>query len=302
MSFMKRAVSVSLGSKSRDKKVITTLLGEEVSIERIGTDGDEEKAYQLFCELDGKVDAFGVGGIDLYVHALKRDYPLYAGLKLIRDVKTTPIVDGGGLKATLEARIMQDVEKQLGDIIQPKTVLLVAGLTRGGMTKSFIDAGYQSTFGDLMFGLQVPIPINTVPMANFAAAILLPIVGRMPIKMLYPTGEKQLEVVPKYEKYYAANKVIAGDWLYIKQHAPDDLSGKVIVTNTTTEADVTFLKDRGVDFLITTTPVLDGRSFGTNMFEAALVAAAGKNRALTTEELDQIIDQLNLKAQIQDLR
>jgi len=299
---MKRAVSVSLGSKSRDKKVVTTLLGEEVSIERIGTDGDEEKAYQLYCDLDGKVDAFGVGGIDLYIHALKRDYPLYAGLKLIRDVVTTPVVDGGGLKATLEARIMQDVEKQLGDIIQPKTVLLVAGLTRGGMSKSFIDAGYDLTFGDLMFGLQIPIPINTVPMANFAAAILLPIVGRMPISMLYPTGEKQLEVVPKYEKYYAANKVIAGDWLYIMQHAPDDLSGKVIVTNTTTEADVTFLKDRGVDFLVTTTPVLDGRSFGTNMFEAALVAAAGKNRPLTTPELDQIIDQLNLKAQIQDLR
>ena len=299
---MKRAVSVSLGSKSRDKKVVTTLLGEEVSIERIGTDGDEEKAYQLYCELDGKVDSFGVGGIDLYIHALKRDYPLYAGLKLIRDVKNTPVVDGGGLKATLEARIIQDVEKQLGDIIQPKTVLLVAGLTRGGMTRSFIDAGYQLTFGDLMFGLQIPIPIYTVPMANFAAAILLPIVGRMPIKMLYPTGEKQLEVVPKYEKYYAASKVIAGDWLYIMQHAPDDLSGKVIVTNTTTEADVTFLKDRGVDFLVTTTPVLDGRSFGTNMFEAALVAAAGKNRPLTTPELDQIIDQLNLKAQIQDLR
>lgn len=299
---MKKAVSVSLGSKSRDKKVITTLLGEEVSIERIGTDGDEEKAYQLYCELDGKVDAFGVGGIDLYIHALKRDYPLYAGLKLVRDVKTTPVVDGGGLKATLEARIMQDVEKQLGDIIRPKTVLLVAGLTRGGMSKSFIDAGYDLTFGDLMFGLQIPIPINTVPMANFAAAILLPIVGRMPISMLYPTGEKQLEVVPKYEKYYAASKVIAGDWLYIMQHAPDDLSGKVIVTNTTTEADVIFLKDRGVDFLVTTTPVLDGRSFGTNMFEAALVAAAGKNRPLTTPELDQIIDQLNLKAQIQDLR
>ena len=299
---MKRAVSVSIGSKTRDKKVVTTLLGEEVSIERIGTDGDEEKAYQLYCELDGKVDAFGVGGIDLYIHALKRDYPLYAGLNLIRDVKNTPIVDGGGLKATLEARIMQDVEKQLGDIIQPKTVLLVAGLTRGGMSRSFIDAGYQLTFGDLMFALQIPIPIHTVPMANYAAAILLPIVGRLPIKMLYPTGEKQLEVVPKYEKYYAANKVIAGDWLYIMQHAPDDLSGKVIVTNTTTESDVTFLKDRGVDFLITTTPVLDGRSFGTNMFEAALVAAAGKNRPLTTPELDQIIDQLNLKAQIQDLR
>jgi hypothetical protein len=299
---MKRAVSVSLGSKSRDKKVITTLLGEEVTIERIGTDGDEERAYQLFCELDGKVDAFGVGGIDLYVHTLKKDYPLYAGLKLVRDVKRTPVVDGGGLKATLESRIMQDVEEQLGDIIHPKSVLLVAGLTRGGMSKSFIKAGYQLTFADLMFGLGIPIPIRTVPMANFAAAVLLPIVGRLPIEMLYPTGEKQLEVIPKYINHYQANKVIAGDWLYIMQHAPDDLSGKVIVTNTTTEADVDFLKERGVAFLVTTTPVLDGRSFGTNMFEAALVAAAGKNRPLTEEELNEIIDQLNLKAQIQDLR
>jgi hypothetical protein len=299
---MKRAVSISLGSKSRDKKVVTTLLGEQVSIERIGTDGDEQKAYELFCELDGQVDAFGVGGIDLYVHAMKRDYPLYAGLKLVRDVKSTPVVDGGGLKSTLEARIMQDVEKQLGDAIQPKTALLVAGLTRGGMSKSFIRAGYQVTFADLMFGLGIPLPIYRVPTANFAAAVLMPIVGRLPIEMLYPTGEKQLEVIPKYLKYYQANKVIAGDWLYIMQHAPDDLSGKVIVTNTTTEADLQFLKKRGVHYLITSTPVLDGRSFGTNMFEAALVAAAGKNRALTNTELDQIIDELGLKAQVQDLR
>jgi hypothetical protein len=298
---MKRAVSVSLGSSSRDKKVTTRLLGEEVQIERIGTDGDEDKAYEMFCELDGKVDALGVGGIDLYVHALRKDYPLYAGLKLVRDVKKTPVVDGGGLKATLETRVMQDVEKQLGDVIQPKTALLVAGLTRGGMSNSFIDAGYKVTFADLMFGLGIPIPIYTVSMANLAAAVLMPIVGRLPIEMLYPTGEKQLEVVPKYEKYYQANQVIAGDWLYIMQHAPDELNDKVIVTNTTTEADVQFLKKRGVHYLVTTTPVLDGRSFGTNMFEAALVAAAGKKRTLTTAELDQIIDELGLQAQIQDL-
>jgi hypothetical protein len=298
---MKRAVSVSLGSPSRDKKVVTNLLGEEVLIERIGTDGDEEKAYQLFCELDGKVDAFGVGGIDLYIHALKRDYPLYAGLKLVRDVKKTPVVDGGGLKATLEARVIQDVEKQLGDIIQPKAAFLVAGMTRSGMTNSFLDAGYKCTFGDLMFGLGIPIPMYSVSAVNIVAAILLPIVGRMPIEMLYPTGEKQLEVVPKYIKHYLENSVIAGDWIYIKQHCPDDISGKMIVTNTTTPDDVAFLKERGAKYLVTTTPVLDGRSFGTNMFEAALVAAAGKNRVLSNEELNQIIADLNITAQIQDL-
>ena len=298
---MKRAVSISLGSPSRDKSVVTNLLGEEVLIERIGTDGDEQKAYELFCELDGKVDAFGVGGIDLYIHALKRDYPLHAGLKLVRDVKHTPVVDGGGLKATLESRVMQDVEKQLGDILQPKSAFLVAGMTRSGMTESFLSAGYKCTFGDLMFGLGIPIAMYSVPAVNVVAAILLPIVGRMPIEMLYPTGEKQLEVVPKYLKHYLNNTVIAGDWIYIKQHCPEDISGKMIVTNTTTENDVSFLKDRGARYLVTTTPVLDGRSFGTNMFEAALVAAAGKNRTLSNEELDQIIDQLGLQAQIQDL-
>ena len=62
---MKQAVSISLGSVTRDKKVTITLLGEEITVERIGTDGNVEKAIQLYNELDGKVDAFGVGGIDL---------------------------------------------------------------------------------------------------------------------------------------------------------------------------------------------------------------------------------------------
>ena len=58
---MKRAVSISIGSSKRNKAVEVTLLGEKVSIERIGTDGDMEKAAHLYQEMDGKVDAFGVG-------------------------------------------------------------------------------------------------------------------------------------------------------------------------------------------------------------------------------------------------
>ncbi len=43
---MKRAVSISLGSSKRDKRVQLELLGEPVVIERIGTDGDMERAAQ----------------------------------------------------------------------------------------------------------------------------------------------------------------------------------------------------------------------------------------------------------------
>ena len=62
---MPEAVSISIGSSKRDWEADVILLGQPVHIKRIGTDGDMEKAAQLFGELDGKVDAFGVGGTDL---------------------------------------------------------------------------------------------------------------------------------------------------------------------------------------------------------------------------------------------
>lgn len=298
---MKHAVSISLGSSTRNKVVEVELLGEQVRIERIGTDGDEVKARQMFKELDGKVDAFGVGGIDLGVGMPWKKYPLHAAVKLVQDVKETPFVDGGGLKDTLEARVMQSLGEGILESIQPRTAFLVAGITRYGMTMSFINAGFDCTFGDLMFGLDIPIPVKGIKRMNRLARVLLPIVGRMPLSMLYPTGEKQLQVIPKYEEHYQGNAITAGDWLYIKQHMPEDMTGKVIVTNTTTADDVEFLKERGVKYLITTTPVMDGRSFGTNMLEAALIAASGKGRVLSNDELDEIIDQLQMKPQVQEL-
>ena len=298
---MKRAVSISLGSTTRDKAVEINLLGETVRIERIGTNGDDAKARQMFRELDGKVDAFGLGGYDLGVHTPWKFYPLYDALKVVQDVKQTPYVDGSGLKETLEARVMQWVEQKIGGEIQPKTAFLVAGITRYGMTESFINSGYQCVFGDLMFGLDIPIAIRSLSSLNTIARILMPIVGRMPMSMLYPTGEKQEQVTPKFEKYYQGNTVTGGDFLYVKEHMPEDMRGKIIVTNTTTPADVEFLKKRGIKYLVTTTPNLDGRTFGTNMMEAALIAIAGKGRVLTTDELNALIDQLGIEPQLQKL-
>jgi hypothetical protein len=298
---MKRAISISLGSADRDKVGEVSLLGETVRIERRGTDGDIEKAAALYAELDGQVDAFGVGGIDLGEHTPWKFYPLHDAQRMVRHVKRTPIVDGGGLKTTLESRVMQFVEQQLSEPIDPKRAFLVAAITRYGLTESFIEAGYECVFGDMMFALGLPIPIRSTTTLRRLAKILLPIIGRLPIEWLYPTGEKQKQNTPKYEKYYHWAGVTAGDYLYVRQHLPLHMDGKVIVTNTTTAADVEWLRERGVKALVTTTPVYDGRSFGTNLMEAALIAAAGKGRVLTHDELIEIIDQLKLEPQIQTL-
>ena len=298
---MKRAVSVSLGSVQRDKKVTITLLGEEVCIERIGTDGDVEKAIALYRELDGRVDALGVGGIDLGMEFAGRYYPLRDAQRLIADVKKTPVVDGGGLKQTLERGIAQFIEREIGAAVQPKRVLICTGVDRYGTTLSFHEAGYETLFGDLGFALGLPIPIRSMRVLHVVGRILLPIVSRMAIESLYPTGEKQEVIVPKYGRWYAWATVISGDCLYIKRHMPESLAGKVVATNTTTPADVEAFRQRGVRYLVTSTPPLEGRSFGTNMMEAALVAVAGKGRRLTLEELQEMLQQLNFQPTVQQL-
>ena len=300
---MKRAVSISIGSSKRNKAVEVTLLGEKVSIERIGTDGDMEAAALTSQELDGTVDAFGVGGADLGAIVEGKFYPFHSVQKLIRYIKKTPVVDGGGLKNTLENKAPGFLDKKIGDYINQRgrKVMVTVGVDRWGLSKSFAEANYETVFCDLMFALDVPIPVRTMKGLRTLAAILIPIVTRFPFEWLYPTGDKQNEHKPKYENWYQWATVIAGDCLYIKRHMPLNMQGKVVVTNTTTPEDVEFFRKCGIKYLITTTPVMDGRSFGTNMMEAALVAISGKGRPLSFDELNELLDKLGFEPQLQEL-
>jgi hypothetical protein len=95
--------------------------------------------------------------------------------------------------------------------------------------------------------------------------------------------------------------VVAGDCHYIKRYMPDDMQGKIVVTNTTTMEDIELFRKCGVKYLVTTTPVLEGRSFGTNMMESALIAASGKGRVLTYAEYEELLNQLNFEPTMQVL-
>jgi hypothetical protein len=300
---MKRAVSISIGSSKRNKTVEVELLGEKISIERIGTDGDMEAAARKYQELDGIVDAFGVGGADLGALVDGKWYPLYSVQPMVRLIKKTPVVDGGGLKNTLENKAAAFLEKRIPGYLnqQGRRVLVTLGVDRWGLSKSFVDAGYETIFGDFMFGLDIPIAIHKLSHVKTLAAIIMPIAGRLPFEWVYPTGEKQEKRTPKWGQWYAWATVVAGDCHYIKRYMPDDMKGKVIVTNTTTTEDVDLFRKCGVKYLITTTPVIEGRSFGTNMMEAALVALSGKGRPLTWPEYSALLDKLNFEPQLQEL-
>ena len=297
---MKRAVSISLGSSTRDKKVVITLGGEQISVERLGTDGDAIAARRLFAQLDGEVDALGVGGVDIYLRLGDREYPLRAALQLVQDVHRTPVVDGRGLKHTLDRRVFELAAPVLGGRPHFRRAFVPVAVDRLGLAEAVAEVADEIIIGDLIIALDIPIPIRGIPTYRKLARVLLPIVSYFPLSMLF-YGSSGEPTEPKYQRYYEDADLIAGDFLFMKMHLPDDLTGKTIVTNTTTEENIELLRERGVNRVITTTPRYEGRSFGTNMMEAALTAYAGKGRTLTDAELNGLMDELDLRPSVQQL-
>ena len=293
---MKRVISISLGSSQRDKRVTIKYKDEEILVERVGTDGDVAKAHQIYLDLDGKVDAFGVGGVDLYLRLDEREYPLRAALKLVEGVTKTPLCDGRGLKHTLERRVFDLARPKVGEVHFKQGFVPVA-VDRQGLATAVAEVCDETVFGDLMVALGIPIPLYGIPGFKRLARIMLPIVSYFPMPLIF-YGSNGAEHKPKYVKYFEGSDLIAGDFLFMRKYMPARLDGKTVVTNTTTEDNIALLKERGVKTVITTTPRYDGRSFGTNAMEAALTAYAGKGRRLSDEQLNGLIDDLELKPSV----
>ncbi len=301
---MKRVLGVSLGSSTRDHKVVIEVLGEQVEIERRGTDGDVNKMMQIFEEYDGKVDVFGLGGTDLYLYSGPhgKRYTIKESERMVRVIKKTPIVDGSGIKYFLEKNVVKYIDQNTDIVFKGKKALVPITVDRFGMAEGLIEAGCEMTFGDLIFCLNIPVALHSFRSIEILARLLLPILVYLPIKYLYPTGKKQEQSNLKYVKYFQEADIIAGDYLGISQYMPEDMREKVIITNTVTRGNVEELKKRGVSYLITTTPELNGRSFGTNVFQATLVAIAGKSPdELKPEDYLELIEKIGFKPRIEKL-
>jgi hypothetical protein len=304
---VKKILSISVGSSSRDHTTAHEFLGEECELSRKGTDGDFEKAVQMYRDCDGKVDAFGVGGAEFFLRVAQRRYYFRDIQRIRKAVRLSKIGDGNGVKGLLERRAFAALEKFLnekeGRSLRGLPALQTTAVDRYGMAEAMVDAGLDVTFGDFMFALDMPFALHKLSAVRLLAAILLPVITQLPYTWLYPLGAEQDKPPrPKWQQYYRQAEVIAGDFLQIRQYMPDDLAGKVIVTNTTTAKNVDELHCRGLHILVTVTPRLEGRSFGTNVMEATLLALMDKPQTEVTEaDFLDLIERIPLEPNIEVL-
>ncbi|MDO8585443.1 MAG: quinate 5-dehydrogenase [Armatimonadota bacterium] len=297
---MRRVVSVSLGSKKGDKTATATFLGEEFEVSRVSCGGDLEKAAEMIRDLDGKVDAIGLGGIDRYLVAGNRKYAIRDAERMMRYARQTPVVDGSGIKDTLEREAILYLQDNGIFDFRGKNALVVCAVDRFGTGETIYNLAKATVFGDLMFNVGAPIPVRSWGAIQLLGRILLPVVTRLPFKWLYPTGDKQDKITPKHEKYFRWADVIAGDYKIIGRFMPPPesgaMAGKTVITNTLTEQDKENLKARGVSMVVTSTFELDGRNFGTNVVEGVLITLAGKRpEEMTREDYLELIRKLEWK-------
>ena len=227
---MKKVVSISIGSSKRDHVVDVELLGEQFHIWREGTDGDMPDAARRLREYDGKVDAFGMGGIDLFLNAADRTY-WFRDAKQFRDaVKTTPLLDGSGLKGAVEGDVVRFMQEDLGLQVAGKRVLVTSAVDRWGMAMAFADAGCEMTYGDLLYALDVPIMIHTKPALIRAVRVMAPIASQLPFKFLYPAEAdhtSKVESESKHAQLYRDADIISGDYKFVRKYMPQDMTGQV---------------------------------------------------------------------------
>lgn len=298
---MKKVMGISLGSSKRDHAVTVSLLGQECRVERIGMDGDMKRMIETIKALDGKVDAFGLGGISVNLYSLDRRYQLHDARRIMEAARLPPIVDGSGIKKTLERRVINYLARETDLLAGGKRALMVCAMDRFTMAQALEETGCRMTYGDFPFALGLPIPLHSLETIAFLARLLLPLICRLPFSMLYPAGESQEINKPRFPRFFREADIIAGDFHLIYKYMPHDLTGKTIITNTITEENIRLLKERNLHKLFCTTPDMGGRSFGTNVIEALLVCLAGKKRELTEAEYNALLDQLNFPIRIVDL-
>jgi len=296
-----------LGSSKRDHRVIVKVRGEDIEVSRRGTDGDLDALKKLLSELDAddEVAAIGLGGTDLFLNAAGKSYHLREMKPLAKLVTHKALVDGTGLKGAVEGATADYLQRELGCDLTHKRVLVTSAVDRWGIAMAFADAGADVSYGDLLYVLGIPAMIHSRRLLKRAIRLLAPLVIQLPFAWLYPAESDEDTAVkrsPRTDAIYYASEIIVGDYKYVVKYMPDDLKGTTVVTNTTTPADLDRLRASGVDLLVTTTPRLDGRSFGTNVMEALLIASVGATGRLEPERYLELLDELHFEPDVAHLQ
>ncbi|HSN83728.1 MAG TPA: hypothetical protein VLS88_14185 [Polyangiales bacterium] len=291
---MKRCLVIHLGDENEN--FVAVLGDRRAEVLWRGCGRDLERARALVRDHDGQVDAIGLDGIpmDLELGDAHRRYQ--PGREVAAAAQTTPVVDGGGVRAGLERWSVVLADRAEPGIFSQKRVLMVPGINHVGLAQALGRLSPRVEYYDpeMFFGLPDVPGVGSEETLGTADAPTLEALKDAPIDQISPPAQADGR---RATPHFRWADVIAGDVAAIRHFAPMDLRKKTIVVPSASSEDMADFRSRGASILVTLMPSLDPATamarYAAALIEAVFVALRDDTTMPLTEDT-----YLNLMADI----
>jgi predicted amino acid dehydrogenase len=302
---MKKVVSVSLGPSAKDNEFKTRFLGHDFHVKRVGTDGDDGKAWELLRRHQASADAIGLGMIRDHYDVGSRRHVHKDTEKLLKVVTRVPATTGAALRRLLQVRAVRHVQKKLGNYFNNNLVLFLNGMVNYDMAQAMADYTPNLKFADAVLDTGAPAVLTSLDQleiyargAQFAASVLpTSVIPTRQLARLPGLTKLRREILTReVEKCH----VIVGTFDDIAMFAtPDNLDGKTIITSAIDEDRLDFFRECNVNLVVDVSPMLFEQVVGVNTIEAMILAALETtSEELGDHDLEEIIEELKIEPRL----
>ncbi len=281
---MKQIVNISFGASSDDYEFETEFSGQDFFIRRFGTDGDIDKAAKMVLQWDNKADAIALSHVK-FPHAIGPERLIHKHTRELNKLSSqikTPLTTGNTLRNVAFEWSLRHIEYKFGSYFNNAKVLFLSGMINYKIAKvmseftdnlMFADPILEDGISKLLNSLKdmemyaggIHETLKWVPSKRFSSSVM-PVRAWNDYILRKSMQKANIIVIPYYDFYK-----------YLEKASLEELGGKIIITTTAYDDRVTFLKDRGVNVVIDTTPKILERVVGISVLEALILAALGKN-------------------------
>jgi predicted amino acid dehydrogenase len=304
---VKQIISISLGPAEDDYQIDTRFLDQRFSIQRLGTDGDYDRARELLLQWNKKADAIGIGGIQFPYEIGSRKTPDRAAAELLELAEQlhTPVTTGDILRGVSHEWALRHTQFVFGNnYFDNARVLFLSGRTNARLARVMGEFTDNLQFADPVLEEGLPRLITSArELSLYTGSVrdaLRWVPGRRlvsdaaPVRkaaeyLLHTAVKKASVLVVPYYRFFQ----------YLEPFSSEELEGKTIITTTAYDDRISYLAERGVATIIDTTPKIFERVVGVSVLEALFLAArdlgAKENR---NDELLEIISEMEMSPNI----
>ncbi len=299
---MKKVISVTMGPSEQDHEFQTKFLGQDFTVQRLGADGDDGKAWELLRRHQADANAMGLGGVSDHYQVGSQTIVNKSKRRLMKVVTRVPVTTGATVRRILQVRAIREVQKELGNYFNNNLVLFLSGMRNYHMAVAMSDYTRNLKFADAIDHTGAPKLLTSIEQLELYARGSRLAGTFAPARKLESILPSRLPSLRKQAIDKAMEKchVIVGTFGEIRSFGTEkNLEGKTVITSAIDDERMEFFKECKVNLVVDVSPKLFDNVVGVNTLEAMMLAALDTTpEELSDDDINEILDELKVKPRL----